>query len=157
MEKREVKRTITTTTTTKTTTQKQKVDYDNIDEEIYLNRQREIVRLSKNFADAVDKMLAEKPIIADIKDSRSSHDDEYEYVEEEEEEDRDDLNMNGDSLILIHEIDILTQDIHQILNGLPQSLIKKNRYLAKIAQQLNSLILHIEGLRIRAENLLTAN
>ena len=139
------------------TIDQQNIDPDHLDEEIYLNRQKEIAKLSKNFADAVDKMLAEKPIIADLRFSNSHDDDnEYEYVEEEEEEDKDDLNMNGESLIIIHEIDSLTQDIQQILNGLPQNLLKKNKYLSKIAEQLNSLILHMGSLRIRAENLLTA-
>ena len=36
------------------------------DDQIFINRQREISKLSRNFTDAVDKLLAEKPIVVDI-------------------------------------------------------------------------------------------
>jgi hypothetical protein len=125
--------------------------YRQIDEQVFLDRQKEIAKLSKKFNDAVDKMLAERPIVVN---DPHYEEEEYEYVEEEEEE--EEVNYNGEALILIHEIDLLSQDIHQLVNGLPPKLVKSNQFVKKIEKQLNSLVLYLTSLRIRAEGLLSA-
>ena len=125
--------------------------YSQIDEQVFLDRQKEIAKLSKNFTDAVDKMLAEKPIVVNIPDNEEE---EYEYIEEEEEE--EEINYNGEALLIIHDIDLLSQDIQQLVNGLPPKLVKSNRFVKKIERQLNALVNHLTSLRIRAENILSA-
>ena len=123
------------------------------DDQVFINRQREISKLSRNFTEAVDKLLAEKPIVVEIPEMEEE---EYEYVEEEEEDDDGYRDINGESLVLIHEIDVLVRDIQQIIDGIPPQLIKRNKYIGKIIQQLESLVNYMTTLRIRAEKLITA-
>lgn len=131
-------------TTTIETTQEEQWD-----DQVFVSRQKEIAKLSQNFADAVDRMITEKPLIFEPPEIEEN---EYEYVEEEEEEQLD--NLNADSLIVIHEIVALQTEIDRIVNGLSPSLINRNKLVARVVTQLQSLSLYMDTLRIRAENLL---
>ncbi|EAX98635.1 hypothetical protein TVAG_403170 [Trichomonas vaginalis G3] len=120
------------------------------DDKVFVSRQKEIVKLSQNFADAVDKLITEKPFIFEHPEIEEE---EYEYVEEEEEIEIN--NLNADSLIIIHQIVVLQQDIDRLISGLSPNLIQKNQYIAKVVNQLHSLSDYMETLRVRAENLLS--
>ena len=124
------------------------------DDRVFVNRQKEIRTLSNEFSEILDQMLVDRPVALDPKLIENVNGEEEDITQEEESEEDIDVTVNQNALLLMHEIDKMRKDTHELLTWFRPSVCRGNPRVKGIKQGVEHLYLFLESLRIRAENLL---
>lgn len=121
---------------------------------VFVNRQREIRALSSEFSTVLDQMLVDRPVVLDEKLLRDLEPDKEDEASEGENDGDIDVEINQNALLLMHEIDRMRKDTHQLITWFRPSVCRENPRLREMKQGVEQLYSFLESLRIRAENLL---
>lgn len=123
-------------------------------DQVFIERHKQITDLSKDFSEAIDKMFEEKPASVNVDitytDEEEQH---FEYIAEEEEE--KELDLNADALIVIHQIESLKISIGHLISSIHPKARKRNRNFTELINGLNQLEKYLDRMKIRAEKILT--
>lgn len=131
---------------------------------VFVSRQQELQKLSKDFSSAIDQLIVNKPLVVkpDLIDMNySSSYSDYSYDENEEEEEAsygEPRNINEivkeQALLLMYEIDQMKKDTYQLISWFRPNLLKQNKRLLNMKNGLEFLVNFLDSLRIRCENLI---
>jgi hypothetical protein len=131
-----------------------KTESDLWHDRVFISRQKEIRELSTNFSRVLDHMVVDRPLTLDPKLLVES-----EIEEEEEEEMRIEpnraLNISEAALLLLHEIDVMRKETHQLILSFRPGLIRSNPRLGTLRAGIQDLYSFLDSLRVRAERLLS--
>jgi hypothetical protein len=121
---------------------------------VFVSRQREIRQLSTNFAELLDRMAVDRPLSLDPKLLDEPAEEEEESAEPPLQDDRA-LTIREHALLLLHEIDLMRGETHQLILWFRPALVKANPRLATLKSGIQGLYSFLESLRMRAERLLS--
>ena len=124
---------------------------------VFVSRQKEIHELSDNFSYVLDQMLVHRPLVLDKKllDDIKSESDASDSEHNEEEEFNMETTIHEQALLLMHEIDQMKRETHELITWFRPNFCKSNLQLRHMKQGVEQLYEFLSSLRIRAENLLS--
>jgi hypothetical protein len=120
---------------------------------VFISRQKEIHELSSNFSRLLDHMVVDRPLALDPKLlEEPTQEEEDESIEPESDQS---FNISEATLLLLHEIDLMRKEAHQLILSFRPNVVKTHPRLANLRAGIQDLYTFLDSLRIRAERLLS--